>query len=144
MNNISIVRLNRSAQLDNVDADVFDNAIDREYLEAFLADPKHIMFIAQDGDLVIGMISAFEYYHPDKPAQIFINEVGVASTYRNQKVGRRLVEAILAEASGRGITYAWLGTDADNKQAQACFQSVSEGLEPVQPFLLYEWKLRPS
>ena len=142
MTDVNIVRLSRAAQLDNLDPDVFDYAIVPEYLEAFLADPRHLMFIAMDGDLVVGMISAVEYYHPDKPAQLWINEVGVAGSYQNQKIGRRLVEAILAEASARGLKYAWLGTATDNKPAQACFQSLGEGLEPVQPFLLYEWKIK--
>jgi ribosomal protein S18 acetylase RimI-like enzyme len=142
MPNTTITRLTQASQLANVDPDVFDNAIVPEYLDAFLRDPRHLMFIAQDGALVVGMISAVEYYHPDKPAQMWINEVGVAGNYRKQGIGRRLVQAVLADAAARGISYVWLGTDVDNKPAQACFQAVSKGLKPPQRFLLYEWSVK--
>jgi ribosomal protein S18 acetylase RimI-like enzyme len=140
MTTIRIVRLSHAAQLDKTDPDVFDNDIVPEHLEVFLGDPRHLMFIAQDGDLVVGMISAVEYFHPDKPPQLWINEVGVAGTYRSQGIGKRLVRAVLTEASARGIRYSWLGTDVDNKPAQACFAGAGDGLKPVQRFLLYEWE----
>lgn len=140
MTSITIESLTTAAQLNNVNPDVFDNPIIPESLNNFLNDPGHVMYIAQDGDLVVGMASAFVYYHPDKPAQMFINEVGVADAYQNQGIGRRLIKAMLNEASARGITYAWLGTAVNNKQAQACFNSVADGLKPTESFLLYEWE----
>lgn len=124
--------------LSNVAPEVFDYAIEPPYLEAFLADPRHIMFVAVDNPIVVGMASAVEYFHPDKPPQLWINEVGVASTHRRQGIGRKLVEALITFAQDRGCIYAWLGTDTNNIAAQACFSSVP-GVEKPQPFLLYEW-----
>ena len=98
------------------------------------------MVVAVDNATVIGMASAVEYFHPDKQPQLWINEVGVASTHRNQGIGRRMVQALLQAATERGCTFAWLGTDIDNEAAQACFRSVAEAEKP-QPFLLYEWSL---
>jgi len=135
MKDIDIVRLTRASQLDNTDPDVFDGPIITEFLEAFLTDPRHLMFVAQEGSLVVGMVSAVEYFHPDKPTQLWINEIGVADAYRNRGIGRRLMSTLLNEASQRGIAYAWLGT--------ACFQSVT-GTRPTQPFLLYEWDIGSS
>ena len=126
--------------LDKIGAEVFDHAIDPEQLEAFLADPRHVMVVAVDVDRVVGMASAVEYFHPDKQPQLWINEVGVGSAYRKRGIGRKLVQALIDNGEDRGCTYAWLGTDEDNTRAQACFGSVV-GAEQPQPFLLYEWDL---
>ncbi len=129
-----------SQLLNKVAADVFDREVQSQYLSAFLDDPRHDLCFAMDDDTVIGIASAFEYFHPDKPPQLFVNEVGVAPTYRRQGIGRSLVEALLINAKERGCTYAWLGTDADNQSGQACFSSVP-GASAPEKFLLYEWEL---
>jgi aminoglycoside 6'-N-acetyltransferase I len=126
--------------LARVGPDVFDNPIDARQLRAFLDDERHILFVALDNEVVVGMASAVEYFHPDKQPQLWINEVGVASTHRRKGIGRRLVEELLNTAKERGCVFAWLGTDVDNKAAQACFGSVPDVEEP-QSFLLYEWDL---
>lgn len=126
--------------LDEIAAEVFDHPVVPEYLAAFLEDPRHVMFIAVDRRTVIGMASAVEYFHPDKPPQLWINEVGVAKGHRNCGTGRRLIEALVNFARDRGCVYAWLGTDTDNIAAQRCFGSHPEVEKPL-PFLLYEWEL---
>ena len=124
-----------SRLLDNVALDVFDFEVKPPYLAAFLDDPRHVLLVAIDNTLVVGMASAFEYFHPDKPAQLFINEVGVAASHRRQGIGRRLTSAMLDEAQRRGCGYAWLGTGSDNTSGQHCFGSVPGAGEP-EPFLL--------
>ncbi len=126
--------------LQNIAPDVFDNAIEAAYLKQFLDDPRHFLIVALCENTVIGMGSAFEYFHPDKPPQLFINEIGVAPDYRQRGIGRRLVESLIEVAEKRGCVYAWLGTEADNVSGNACFSSVPE-VEDPQPFLLYEWEL---
>lgn len=126
--------------LQNVGPDVFDHPVDASHLAAFLSDPRHIMYLAVDTGVVVGMASAVEYFHPDKPPQLWINEVGVASTHRRRGAGRALVAALVQAGRERGCVFAWLGTDADNHPAQHCFGSVA-GVETAQPFLLYEWDL---
>ncbi len=132
-----------SANLDalrRIAPDVFDHDVDDEQARAFVDDPRHVMFIAVNADTVVGMASAVEYFHPDKPPQLWINEIGVTPSHRRQGIGRGLIQALLAEAKSRGCAYAWLGTDVDNDVAQACFGSVPRGAAP-QPFLLFEWDL---
>lgn len=140
---IQLLDSGNSELLERLDPDVFDNAIDALQLRDFLDDPRHFMFIAVVEGTVVGMASAVELFHPDKTPQVFINEVGVASAYRKQGIGRSLVQAVLDASRARGCVYAWLGTDIDNKAAQACFGSVPAGKEP-QTFLLYEWELEGS
>lgn len=126
--------------LKDIAPEVFDHEINPQYLEAFLGDPRHIMYLAVDNNVVVGMASAVEYFHPDKPPQIWINEVGVALSHRKRGIGRQLVQELVASAKDRSCVYAWLGTSTDNVAAQACFSSVPE-VETPQPFLLYEWEL---
>jgi ribosomal protein S18 acetylase RimI-like enzyme len=126
--------------LKDIAVDVFDCEINPRYLAAFLGDPRHIMYLAVDNKVVVGMASAVEYFHPDKSPQLWINEVGVALSHRKRGIGRKLVQALVACAKDRGCVYAWLGTNTDNVAAQACFRSVPE-VETPQPFLLYEWEL---
>lgn len=140
---IEIVHLNttNAELLKDIAPEVFDHEINPQYLEAFLGDPHHIMYLAVDNQVVVGMASAVEYFHPDKPPQLWINEVGVALSYRKRGIGRQLVQKLVASAKDRGCVYAWLGTSTDNVAAQACFNSVPE-METPQPFLLYEWELK--
>lgn len=127
--------------LDDIAPAVFDHEIDARQLAAFLEDPGHHLVIAVDDECVVGMASGSELLHPDKPPQLFINEIGVTPSHRRQGVGRALIESLLAAASDRGCTYAWLGTGIDNVAGQACFGSVP-GATKSQPFLLYEWDLQ--
>ncbi|MEQ8208042.1 MAG: GNAT family N-acetyltransferase [Woeseia sp.] len=127
-------------RLQRIAPDVFDFPIDPTQLQAFLDDPRHSMVIAVVDDTVVGMASAVEYFHPDKQPQMWVNEIGVTPEHQRQGVGRRLLEALLKISIDRGCVFAWLGTDVNNKAAQACFQSVAGGASP-QPFLLYEWHL---
>ncbi len=129
--------------LSRVESDVFDHAIDPRQLQRFLDDPRHVMAFAVSDELVVGMASAVEYYHPDKKPQLWINEVGVAPAHQNRGIGRRLVQALIDEAKNRNCVFAWLGTDSGNKPARACFGSVPGGEEP-QAFLLYEWNIPPE
>lgn len=120
--------------------DVFDHDINPYYLKRFLDDPRHVLVVAKDSHAVVGMASAVEYFHPDKPPQLWINEIGVASTHRRRGIGRELIRAMIKIAEDRQCIYAWLGTDADNVAGQACFASVPN-VEKPQPFILYEWDL---
>ena len=48
------------ACLDRLAPEVFDNAIDPVQLERFIRDPRHIMLVAVEDGLVVGMASAVE------------------------------------------------------------------------------------
>jgi len=131
---------NNAHLLNNIAQDVFDHKIDLNSLQSFLECPRHIMLLAIENDLVIGMVSAVEYFHPDKPSQLWINEIGVTPNQQNKQIGRQLIKQIIEQGKKRGCKYAWLGTDVDNFNAQRCFASLPNGDQP-EKFLLYEWKM---
>jgi aminoglycoside 6'-N-acetyltransferase I len=142
MNDIAIVAvtLGNAGLLDRIADGVFDNPVESRFLAAFLNDPRHVLLVAMQADMVVGMATGVEYFHPDKPPQLWINEVGVAEPFRCRGIGRALMAALIAVAEARGCICAWLGTEADNVAARACYAAVPRGTPP-EPFLLYEWEL---
>ena len=137
---IELLDKGNSSLLENLDDDVFDEAIDPAQLAAFVADPRHILAMAIINEEVVGMASGVECFHPDKQPQLFINEVGVSGAHQRQGIGRALVQRLLEEAKRRGCESAWLGTEDDNIAARACYNAVPGGKEP-ESFVLYEWEL---
>ena len=134
--------------LENVDEDVFDDPIQPESLRRFLANPMNHLVVAMveeapdstsDGT-VIGMASAIGYVHPDKPLQLFINEVGVAERYRRHGIGTRLIEFLLEHARNLGCTEAWVATEVGNSAARALFRATG-GREDDERAVVYTYDL---
>lgn len=123
--------------LENVADGVFDNPVDHTLTAEFLADPRHHLAIACDaGARIVGMASAVHYVHPDKPAQLFVNEVGVAPSHQSQGIGRKLIAALLELAGGLKCTEAWVATEPDNHAARALYAGAGGQMEPA-PFMMY-------
>jgi ribosomal protein S18 acetylase RimI-like enzyme len=111
--------------LDNVAPGVFDDPIDDEMAALFLGDPRHILAVALDGDLVVGFVSAVHYVHPDKPRpELWINEVAVSPTHHQRGIGKRLLGAVLDAGREKGCREAWVLTDRDNAAAMRLYASV--------------------
>jgi len=137
---IEILRLgpDDGSILSRVAEEVFDHAVDARSTRAFLADGRHHLIVALDEGLVVGMITAVDYVHPDKAPQLWINEVGVAASHRRRGIARRLLDAMLAHGRTIGCTEAWLGTEPDNVPARALYESARGKPEA---FVLYSWDL---
>jgi ribosomal protein S18 acetylase RimI-like enzyme len=120
---------------------VFDRPADPRWTREFLTDTRHHLIVARDGDVVVGMISAVDYVHPDKAPQLFINELGVAPSHQRRGIGRQLLDAMLAHGRALGCTEAWVGTDDTNVAAQRLYRGAG-GLP--EPFTLFEFALEPG
>ncbi len=128
---IKILNHNDADILKNVDPDVFDDAIDLQRAEEFLADPRHHLAVAIEGELVVGFVSAVHYVHPDKPhPEMWINEVSVAETHRRQGLGKRLMNAVFDVARELGCTEAWVLTDRENTAAMNLYSAVGNPETP--------------
>jgi ribosomal protein S18 acetylase RimI-like enzyme len=127
-----------AAVLGKVAPDVFDGPVDPELSAEFLGDSRHNNAVALDGDTVVGMASAVDYVHPDKPRQLWINEVGVTSTHRRLGLARRMLQALFQRGRERGCTEAWVGTEHTNEAARALYAGL-DGSE--EPFVLYTFQL---
>lgn len=111
------------AVLGRVAVDVFDQAVDPALWAEFLADPRHHLAVAVDDGVVVGFASAVHYVHPDKPPQLWINEVGVAPTHRRRGLARALLDALLTRGRALGCSEAWVLTEEDNAGARATYRS---------------------
>ena len=75
--------------LERVAEEVFDGPVERHWATDFLKDSRHQhLVVAVDDGVVVGMVSAVDHVHPDKPPQLWSNELGVAPTHRRRGIGR--------------------------------------------------------
>lgn len=120
--------------------DVFDYMPDVANAKRFLENPNfHLAVAINNSDVVVGMASAIDYAHPDKPLEMWINELGVAPEWQNRGIGQALTERLLRFAKERGCTTAWLGTEYDNAPARRVYQKCG-GKE--EPFVMYSFDLQ--
>ena len=110
-----------AAVLHDIAPGVFDNPVDPRWSAEFFADPRHHLAVALDAGRVVGMASGVHYVHPDKPPELWVNEVGVAPTHEGRGLGRRLVAALLAHGRALGCRTAWVLTDEDNAAARRTY-----------------------
>jgi aminoglycoside 6'-N-acetyltransferase I len=125
--------------LDRVANGVFDGPVHPRWSREFLADARHHLVVALEDGIVVGMISAVDYVHPDKAPQLWINEVGVAPSHQRRGIGRQLLAAMLAHGRALGCTEAWLGTEETNEAARRLYERAGGEAEP---FVLYSFPLR--
>ena len=116
---------------------VFDNAIDARWTAEFFADPRHHLAVALDADEVIGMASAVHYVHPDKPPELWVNEVGVATSHRGRGIAKLLLRALFAHGRTLGCTEAWLGTEESNIAARRLYGAVG-GEEATMMYVTFD------
>jgi ribosomal protein S18 acetylase RimI-like enzyme len=128
---IRILTEHDAALFGNVADDVFDAPINPAYLAAFLADPRHHIAAAIEDGVIVGFASGVDYLHPDKPPELWINEVGVAPTHQGRGIGRRLVDALLAHGRTLGCRTAWVLTEAGNAPARALYAAAGGSLDPA-------------
>ena len=140
MNGIPEIRLLGSADasvLNNVASGVFDNAIDTRWTSEFLADPRHHIAVALQGEQVVVMASAVHYVHPDKPPELWVNEVGVAPSYQGMGIGKRLLAALFAHGKSLGCAEAWVGTEESNVAARRLYAAAG-GKEEMMVYVTFK------
>jgi ribosomal protein S18 acetylase RimI-like enzyme len=118
---------------------LFDQEIRTDLAAEFLADPRHHLIAAIEEGVIVGFVSALHYVHPDKRAQLWINEVGVAAAYRNRGIGKAMLVEALSLARDLGCKEAWVLTEDDNEAAKALYASAGG---TVAPELMYTFELR--
>lgn len=139
MADIRLLHEGDEAILANVHDDVFDNPVDPELTRQFLADPRHHIAVAIEDSRVIGMVTAVHYIHPDKPAELWINEAGVAGPHQRRGLATQLMKAMFDHGRTLGCTTAWLGTERHNTAAMGLYQSMKGTIGEADTF--FEWDL---
>lgn len=109
--------------LDNIASGVFDYAIDPQRLSKYLSSPGNWMALALKDDLVVGMLMAVIHDHPDKPTELFLDEIGTGDDWRRRGIARTLMQILFVRADAEGIEEIWLGTETDNMPARGLYES---------------------
>jgi ribosomal protein S18 acetylase RimI-like enzyme len=124
--------------LDRVAPEVFDHVIDKQWTNRFFTEPSHHIVVAIDDGVVVGMATAVDYVHPDKPPQLWINELGVGASHRGRGIAKQMLARLLDHGRELGCTEAWLGTEETNEAARRLYVSAGGVAEP---FILYSFQL---
>jgi len=138
---VVMLRAGDEAVLADVAADVFDEPVDARLVAEFLGDPRHHIAVARHARRVVGFASGVHYVHPDKPTELWINEVGVAPPYQGKGVGKRLLAALLEAGSEAGCAKAWVLTHQSNKAACGLYRSVG-GREALGDIVMFEFRIQ--
>lgn len=107
-------------------------------LAAYLAEPGHQLVVALAGGKIVGQCAAIVHRHPDKVAELFIDEVVTAPGFRRRGIARSMIMAMADWARELGCGEIWVGTEPDNGAARQLYSTL--GLHQ-QPVIIYEGDL---
>lgn len=128
------------AALERVAEGVFDEPVDLKLTRAFLADPRHHIAVAIEEGEIVGFVSGVDYVHPDKPRELWINEVGVAPSHHRRGIGRQVLECMLSHARSIGCRQAWVLTERQNIAAMRLYNS-ARGFVHMPETVMFDFDL---
>src|SRR3981081_1660050 len=123
---------------DRVAEAVFDEPIDSGRLAAYLAEPGHHMLVALRAGEVVAQVAAVIHRHPDKPTELYIDEVGVTPALQRQGIARRMLGEMVALGKAVGGVEAGGRVEAGSGPARGVYESHGA---TADPFVLYLFKL---
>ncbi|MFN3144151.1 MAG: GNAT family N-acetyltransferase [Paracoccaceae bacterium] len=128
-----------AAVLDRVADEVFDGPVRADWVRAFLDAGNHLIAVAVAGETVVAMATGVIYVHPDKPPQLWVNEVATDPAWQRRGLATRCLQRLLAGARARGCAEAWLATETDNAPARALYRAMAA--EETEGIVVYGWRL---
>jgi ribosomal protein S18 acetylase RimI-like enzyme len=134
---------NDEAVLTRVAPGVFDHDVDHALVREFLRDPRHHLAVALEEGVVVGFASAVHYVHPDKPVEMWINEVGVSPAHQRQGIGRRVLQTMFAHGRDLGCREAWVLTSPANGAAIRMYEAAG-GIDLADPPVMFTFRLDAS
>ncbi len=124
--------------LDRIADGVFDHAIDPDRLKAYIANPLNWMCVALHDTQVVGMCMSVIHLHPDKPTELFLDEIGTGDDWRRQGVARQLMQMVFDRCDAEGIEEIWLGTEPDNVAARGLYEGFKHEREDAVIYY-FDW-----
>ena len=118
--------------------DVFDEPVTPQRLAAYLRAPGHVMVVALDGEQIVGQCAGVVHRHPDKATELYVDEVGTASTHRRQGIARAMLDELFRWGRELGCAEAWLGTELDNAAANALYRSYAPSEDEAMQFYVFK------
>jgi aminoglycoside 3-N-acetyltransferase I len=110
-----------------------------EYLVNLLSRDDFYVIVALENETVIGGVTAHELaMYKEETTEIFLYEIGVEPTHRKKGVAKALIEFLKEICVAKGITYMFLGTEADNTPAIRLYETTGGKYEDIAWFV-YEF-----
>ena len=140
MAEIRVLGPDDEAVLTRVAPGVFDHDVDPALSAEFLRDARHHLAVALESGTVVGFASGVHYVHPDKPPELWINEVGVAPAHLRRGLAQALLRLLFDAGRALGCSQAWVLTDRDNAAAMRLYASVG-GDPGEREHVMFEFRL---
>jgi aminoglycoside 6'-N-acetyltransferase I len=126
------------AVFQSIAPEVFDEPIHAGRMNDYLRSPGHMMVLALEGELVVGQCAGVLHRHPDKPTELYVDEVGTASTHRRLGIARAMMDELFAWGRELGCEEAWLGTETDNEPAKALYRRYRPKEDETIQYFLFD------
>jgi|SRR3989344_9187211 len=104
-------------------------------LEDIVNNKHAVMVVAQDDEAIIGMATLYIIVKVGKYVG-YVEDVVVDSRYRGQGLGKKIMEAIVAEARNRKLTYLFLTSNAARDAANNLYQKLGFEIVETNPYKL--------
>ena len=133
---IEIIQLgeNNMNILNKYDEDIFDEKIDSRRLAAMLKEQNNILLVAINEGVVIGQVLAVIHRHPDKPTELYIDDLGVSEKFQRRGIATRLIEQLYVIGMDRGCEEIWVATEPENEPAIKFYDSLKLAARKVIVF----------
>lgn len=103
----------------------------QEFLHARLTQNQSVIYIAENGGVLVGMAQVYPVFSSVSLAPAWIlNDLYVTESARGIGAGRALLQEVLDQAKVVGAAYVTLETGDDNVRAQQLYESEGFTLDP--------------
>ena len=117
-----VIGADNASLLNDIAPGVFEAPVREDFLSTCLDNSQQFLIVAVGDGQVVGKAISYVFHFPEKPSEIYIEEIDVAKDWRRQGVASALMQAVGAEGKRRGIAEYWLVTEKDNKGARALYE----------------------
>lgn len=115
-------------------ADVFDEDVVPERLRACAADDTQFLIVAVEDEQVIGQCLGHVHRHPDKPTELYIDDLAVDEAFRRRGIAQAMVLRLVGLGREAGCEEIWVATEDDNTVARAFYASLGLVSRPALVF----------
>lgn len=118
------------------DDGIFDGKLPgNEHLSQLLSADSFHVYVALDGDAVVGGLTAYELPMFGKEVrELFLYEIGVTESHWRRGIARALIEALKETCLERGVEVIFVGTEMDNEAAKQLYTSTGGTLKVIAWF----------